>query len=84
MATLFPVIDPEARVSNPFMKKNPYLSLWLSGANKVASTGRAHFMAAAKRQQAAMQREASKAVTDFWSEALKPAATRKRKTSAKK
>ncbi len=59
-------------MANPFAKKNPFMSLWLSGANKAASAGRGLFMAEARRQQAAILREASKAVANSWSGALKP------------
>jgi hypothetical protein len=57
--------------------KNPFMSLWLSGANKVAGAARGHFLAEARRQQAEMTRAGSKAVVDFWSEALKPRSERK-------
>jgi hypothetical protein len=64
-------------VSNPFLKKNPWLSMWLSGANTLLSAGRAQWEAAARQQQAAMMREASRATTEFWTEALKPAELRR-------
>lgn len=70
---------PEPPVSNPFLKKNPFMSMWLSGANQMLSAGRAQWEAAAKQQQSAMMREANKAVTEFWTEALNPLAPRKRK-----
>lgn len=70
---------------NPFSKKNPFMSLWLSGANKAASTGRGLFMAEARRQQASMLREANKAAADYWNGALKPKPSprRRKKTAAK-
>lgn len=37
-------------MSNPWMKKNPFMSLWLSGAHRVAGSARAEVAAAAKRQ----------------------------------
>ncbi len=41
--------------------KNPWMSLWLSAANKAAGPVRGFWTAAAKRQQAAFMREAAKA-----------------------
>jgi len=52
------------------MAKNPFMSLWLSAANKAANTGRGVVMAATRRQQAAATREAAKSVSDFWTKAL--------------
>ena len=37
-------------MSNPWLKKNPFMSLWLSGANRMASTMRSQATAQAKRQ----------------------------------
>jgi hypothetical protein len=65
-------------VTNPFLKKNPWMSMWLSGANAVLSASRAQWESAARQNQAAMTREAGKAVTEFWSDALTPPSSRKR------
>lgn len=48
--------------------KNPFMSLWLSAANRVAGTGMGLWAAAAKRQQAAMTRQA---ISDFWKSGTK-------------
>ncbi|KAA0997944.1 hypothetical protein FVF58_46685 [Paraburkholderia panacisoli] len=48
-------------MKNPWTKKNPFLSMWLSGANTVAGSARGHATAAAKRGTAA-----------FWTAALTP------------
>lgn len=37
-------------MANPWTKKNPLLSMWLSGVNAVLGATRAHTVAAAKRQ----------------------------------
>ena len=37
-------------MSNPFLKKNPFMSMFLSGANRIASTMRGQATAQAKRQ----------------------------------
>jgi hypothetical protein len=36
-------------MKNPWMKKNPFLSMWLSGANAAAGAARGHAAAATKR-----------------------------------
>ncbi|MDO9712121.1 hypothetical protein [Paracraurococcus lichenis] len=54
-------------MANPWTKKNPLLSLWLSAANAWAGAARGVAVNAAKRQQAA----AAKAAT-------RPRRTRKR------
>ncbi len=66
-------------MSNPFTKKNPFMSMWLSGANKIAGTGRGLWQAAARKQQSAMIREADKMTTSFWTGALKKPSSRKRR-----
>jgi hypothetical protein len=63
--------------------KNPFLSLWLSAANKAAGTGRGLWLAAARQQQAAAVREAGKWATSFWTGALKTPPARKRGKSPK-
>ena len=35
---------------NPWLKKNPFMSMWLSGANKIAGSARSQVAAEAKRQ----------------------------------
>jgi len=64
---------------NLWTTKNPFMSVWLSSANKVMGSARGQAAAAAKRQVAAMQAEAAKHVIDFWSgkAAPKPATRRK-------
>ena len=37
-------------MSNPWLKKNPFMSMWLSGANKIAGSVRSQVAAEAKRQ----------------------------------
>ncbi|PZW48763.1 hypothetical protein C8P66_104180 [Humitalea rosea] len=54
--------------------KNPFMSLWLSAANRAAGAGLGLWTAAARRQQAAMTR---KAINDFWKTGTK---TRRKKS----
>ena len=67
-------------MTNPWLKKNPLMSLWLSGANKVMASARGQANDAVKREAnkaaAAVTAAAAQQVTTFWSDTLpKPAAT---------
>jgi len=57
-------------MKNPWLMKNPYLSLWLTGANKVGGAARGHATAALKREAATAYQtattEATAQVLDFW------------------
>jgi hypothetical protein len=55
-------------MKNPWTKKNPFLSMWLSGANTVANSARVRTTAAAKR-----------AASAYWSAALTPPKPKKRR-----
>lgn len=54
-------------MSNPWTKKNPFMSMWLSSANKVMGSARGQAAAATKREATLIQAEATKQVVDFWS-----------------
>lgn len=54
-------------MSNPWTKKNPLMSMWLSAANSAMGTARGQAMGAAKRQAATTQADAAKQIVDFWS-----------------
>ena len=61
--------------------KNPFMSMFLSAANKVAGSARAQATAAVKREAAKNTRQATKA----WTDSLTPkAAAPRKKKSAKK
>lgn len=62
---------------NPWTSKNPFMSMWLSAANKSAGTARAKATAAAKRQIAVSQADVLQQFLDFW--APKAATPRARK-----
>jgi len=72
-------------MKNPWLKKNPLVSMWLSGANKVAGAARAQATVAAKREATKASRNAmttaTKKVFAFWSASLggpaKPKARRR-------
>ena len=70
-------------MANPWMKKNPLLSLWLSGANSVAGSVMGHAAAQAKRQtNAAMKTLASEGMKT-WMDALSPVAPQPKKRRAR-
>jgi hypothetical protein len=53
-------------MSNPWLKKNPFMSMWLSGVNKAAGSARGQATRAARMQVAATQAEATRQFVDFW------------------
>lgn len=70
----------EVIVSNPWTKKNPFMSMWLSTAHKMMGSARSQASAAAKREIALTQAQAARQVVDFWSgKAAAPAPRTKRK-----
>jgi hypothetical protein len=69
---------------NPWTTKNPFMSAWLSAANKVAGSARGQATAAAKRQVATMQADAAKQVVDFWSGGLSSGNTAPKAPARKK
>lgn len=68
-------------MKNPWLKKNPWMSMWLSATNAVAGSARSRIVAESRRQGATLMTRGMKQATDFWSEALlaKPPAKRRKK-----
>ena len=64
-------------MSNPWLKKNPLLSIWLSGANSVAGSARGRIAAEAKRQSATAVTQFNNDVFEMWTKALTGTASRK-------
>lgn len=65
---------------NPWTKKNPFVSMWLSQANRVACATRGRLTLEAKRQASAAMTEGTRQIADFWTETLtgkRPAAKRR-------
>ena len=56
-------------MKNPWLKKNPLMSMWLSGANAVSGAARSRASAEGKRQAAAMMSEGAKQMVRFWTDA---------------
>lgn len=63
-------------MSNPWLKKNPLMSLWLSSANRVAGSLRGQATAQVRRQTQAAVAEATREGLRLWSQAVAPAAAR--------
>ncbi len=65
-------------MKNPWLKKNPFMSMWLSGAYKVAGAARGLATAAIKREATRASKDAAaegtKQVLDFWGAAAGAAA----------
>jgi hypothetical protein len=58
--------------------KNPFMSMWLSAANRAVGTGTGIWKASVRRQQTAALNGANKAIMSFWSGALKKGTGSKR------
>ncbi len=64
---------------NPWTKKNPFMSMWLSGANAVAGSVQGRATAVAKRQATTAMNKGVKQMVDFWSGGLMTSPPRKKK-----
>lgn len=60
-------------MKNPWISKNPWMSLWLSGANAALGHGRGQ-AAAAQTRQARLAQQAAQDIASFWLSAMLPAA----------
>lgn len=56
-------------MTNPWTKKNPLMSMWLSGANAVANRARGH---ATAKQDTVLTRNATRFWSGAWLSAIKP------------
>jgi hypothetical protein len=66
-------------MKNPWMKKNPLMSMWMSGANAAIGHARGRVAAAGKRQAAAVMTEGTKQMLRLWSGTLTASPTRKKR-----
>ena len=68
-------------MKNPWGKKNPFLSMWLSGANAIAGAARSRVTAEAKRQASTAITRGARQATKQTIDALagKPPAKKRRK-----
>ena len=53
-------------MSNPWLKKNPFMSIWLSGAHSIANAARGRIAAEAKRQSSAAITKAASDIFGSW------------------
>ena len=66
-------------MANPWLKKNPFMSMWLSGANAVANTARVRIAAEAKRQTTAAVTTATTDMFGAWPGARAPTPSKRKK-----
>ena len=67
-------------MKNPWTKKNPLLSMWMSGANAAFGQARNRAVAEGKRQIASAMADGTKTVIQFWTGgAIAPSKIRKKK-----
>lgn len=69
-------------MKKPRSPKNPFLSLWLSGAHTAMNTARGHATAQAQREAGRLVRQATENTFRFWNELWSvpaPPKTRRRK-----
>ncbi len=75
-------------MKNPWTKKNPFMSMWLSGANAVLGRVRGQGAAAVKRETTAATTRGIGSVLNFWTKAgaaaVTPPATATTPVKAKK
>ncbi len=75
-------IQTENPMKNPWTKKNPFMSIWLSNANRVAGAARGRMAAEGKRAASTAMTEGARQMMAVWTDALtptKPARKRKRR-----
>ena len=59
-------------MKNPWLKKNLFMSMWLSGANAITGKARSAGTAEIGRQRTSATKQAARFWTDAWLAALKP------------
>ena len=66
-------------MKNPWTKKNPLMSMWLSGANAVAGAARGRAIAEGKRRAATAMTKSTKQTVNFWSSLVAPTPKKKKR-----
>ncbi len=66
-------------MTNPWTKKNPMMSMWLSAANRAAGASRGQVAAQVKRSAAKANRQAVSDITSSWLSMFSPPATGRKK-----
>ncbi len=70
-------------MKNPWLKKNPFLSMWLSGANSVTGAARGQAIAEGRRQASSAMTEATKQMASFWTLPITTEVTKKKRRKAR-
>ncbi len=70
-------------MSNPWLKKNPFMSMWLSAANRAAGPLRGQVTAQARRTGNAVATQMARESIAVWTAAITPARA-KRKAKRKR
>ncbi len=63
-------------MSNPWLKKNPFMSMWLGTAHRITGTLRGQATAQVKRQLNAAVTELARDNLKLWTDGVKPAAVK--------
>ncbi len=67
-------------MKNPWTRRNPWMSMWLSGANAIAGSVRSRAMAEGKRQAAIAMKKNMRQIAEFWNGTwLEPPPKRRKK-----
>lgn len=64
--------------------RNPWMSLYLSAANKMAGAARSQVMAEARRQRQAASRKAASQIASFWTGGFLTSPTPKKRRRARR
>ncbi len=72
-------------MSNPWLKKNPFMSMWLTGAHRVAGSARAQVSAQARRKvNHALTQATEEGIRQWFGTAAAPAPKSKLKARRRK
>lgn len=70
-------------MKSPWTRKNPFLSMYLSGANAVAGAARSRATAEVRRQASTMMARSLKQMAGWWSGTLSAPAPKRRKRKSR-
>ena len=71
-------------MNNPWLKKNPFMSMWLSGLNTATNSARGHMAAEMQRQTRQMMTAGTQQMLRFWSGGLLAAPLSKKKPARRR
>ena len=70
-------------MTNPWLKRNPYMSMWLSGCNAMASMASVAMTQAMRRQAATLYAQSVSEAMRYWADALTPPRAAARRSTAR-